>query len=179
MTRFRTLIVAIGLVAAQGCKTEGSHKAAEKVVDKQDDLRDSRKDLADKKIDEVDKSKSVVKRSGELAEATGDFDARRQMRIDALRAEHQAIATQPLLITTMAQAFPLTEAGRADVNEKLQVFQMRLDETGNLINGLRKTTAEDYKQSDDAVGDAMEKLDDARKAAWKALQDAPRTDRSS
>ena len=179
MTRLQIIAVAFGIVAAQGCNTSKSHKAADKVVDRQADLSEERKDLGDKKVDEIKETKGVVKKSGDLADATADFKARRQMRVDELRAEHQVIGTQPLLISTMAQAFPLTDAGRTDVNEKLQVLQMRLDQTANMINGLGTSTAKDYNDRDDAIGEAMSKLDDARKAAWKALDDARRTDRSS
>src|SRR5690242_15081599 len=99
MTRLQILMVAVGLVASAGCKSDDSKRAshaAEKVVDTQDDLKDTRKDLGDKKIDEIDKTKDVVKKSGDLAEATADFNARRLVRVDALRAEHSVIATQPL-----------------------------------------------------------------------------------
>jgi hypothetical protein len=86
----------------------------------------------------------------------------------ALEAELQVIATQPIIISTMARVFPLTEAGRARVTEKLEAMQMRFDEAKNLVEA-----------GDPQAREAMKKLDDARKDAWDALDNAPRVDRSS
>src|SRR5262245_33633045 len=69
----------------------------------------------------------------DLAQAHSELAFRRMARINALRAEHAVIATQPNLISTMAQNFGLTDDGRALVDEKLSYFQMHLDETKNLI----------------------------------------------
>lgn len=178
----RNVAVALALVAAQGCKPDSrkqADKAADRVVDKQQALGDERDRLADKKLDEVKQSKHVVEKSGDLADATATFEARRDVRIAALRAMHQVIATQPELISNLAQSLDLTDKGRADVNEKLQVFQMRLDETGNLIQSMKQVDAQEFKDRNDATADAMNRLEDARKDAWKALDDAPRTDRAS
>src|ERR1051326_1194125 len=52
--RLRNLAVALALVSAGGCKPDSAKnadKAAGKVVDKQEDLRDKREDLAEKKVD--------------------------------------------------------------------------------------------------------------------------------
>jgi hypothetical protein len=65
------------------------------------------------------------------------------------------------------------------VKEKLDVLQLRLDETKNMIEGLRHVDAGHWKDRDDKVENAMQSLDDARKDAWKAVEDAPRVDRSS
>ena len=86
----------------------------------------------------------------------------------ALEAELSVIATQPVIISTMARVFPLTEAGRARVTEKLEALQMRYDEAKNLVEA-----------GDPQARAAMQKLDDARKEAWDALDKAPRVDRSS
>jgi hypothetical protein len=85
-----------------------------------------------------------------------------------LVAQLQVIATQPVIISTMAAAFPLTEAGRAQVTEKLQALQMRFDEAKNLV-----------ESGDPQAADAVKRLDAARKEAWDALDKAPRVDRSS
>lgn len=86
----------------------------------------------------------------------------------ALVAELQVIATQPVIISTMARVFPLTEEGRARVTAKLEALQMRFDEAKNLVEA-----------GDPRAADAVKKLDAARKDAWDALDKAPRTDRSS
>ncbi|MDB4958689.1 MAG: hypothetical protein JWO36_6258 [Myxococcales bacterium] len=178
--RFRNLALALGIVAGQGCNNAArdADKAADRVIDKQKDL--TRKDDRDLAIaDKKSSTSGDSAASQELADATAAFDARRRIRVTTLRTQHAVIATQPMLISTMVEAFPLTDRGRADVNEKLTIFQMRLDETGNLIQGLQAASPQDFKDRNDAASDAMNRLDDARKDAWKALEDAPRTDRSS
>lgn len=182
LLRFRNLVVAVGLVASQGCKSDNvreADRAADKVTDKQADLRDARNEHGKKVIDQVDKSKDLVEKSGDLAEATDAFEHHRAIRIQALRAELSVIATQPRVIDMLANGMPLTEPGRADVAERLKILQMRRDELRNLIKGLETVNAADWRNRDDAVNDAMHRLDDAREDAWKALDHAPRTDHSS
>lgn len=184
MTSLRNVALALALVAGAGaCKQNDTKhdvdKAADKVNDKTDDLRDERKDLADKKVDEVEKSKDVVKKAGEAGNANADFEAKRDIRVRTLRAQLAVIATQPKVISTLAANFPITDAGRSDVNEKLTKFQMRLDEASNLVQGLQTVDASTFKDRDDAINDAMDKLDDARKDAWKALKDAPKAENPS
>ncbi len=113
------------------------------------------------------------------AEQSTSFAARRQNRYRALDAQLQVIATQPLLINTMAKVLPLTEAGRALVTTKLQALQMRFDEAKNQVALVRTCSTEQCKDADDRATDAMNRLDAARKDAWDALDKAPRTARSS
>ncbi len=56
---------------------------------------------------------------------------------------------------------------------------MRLDETANQIQALASAPATEIATRDDDLTKAMDRLEDARKAAWKAIRDAPRTDRTS
>lgn len=98
----------------------------------------------------------------------GNGDAPRELRIRSLEAQLQVIATQPVIIHTMARVFPLSEAGRAQVTHKLEALQMRFDEAKNLV-----------RAGDPQATEAMKRLEDARKDAWDALDKAPRTDRSS
>jgi hypothetical protein len=183
LLRFRNLVVAVGLLAAQGCNKSDSAKhadnAADKVSDKADDLRDERKDLGDKKVDEVKQSKKVVEEAQGMADAKAEFEARRTIRYQALEAELQVINTQPQLINAIAQNFPLTADSRADVTDKLQKLQMRYDEARNQVELLKTSSADNFKDADDKARDAMDKLHDARKDAWDAVKDAHRTDRSS
>src|SRR5882762_4851298 len=126
--RMRNLVVATALVASQGCKSESARKAdraADKVTDTRSDLRDIRKERGKQFVEQVDKSKDLVEKSGELATAESDFQARRNVRIKELRAEHSVIATQPMVIDTLAQAYPITRMGRSALAEKLEVFRMR------------------------------------------------------
>jgi len=158
--RLGTLAIAFGLVASQGCKSQEANadRDADRVIEDQPN--------ADKK-------------SGDLATATDVFERSRDLSIQKLNGQRAVIASQPNLINTIAQSLPLTDAGRMVVNERVMLLQTRLDEAGNLISGLQTSTASDWKRRDDAVSDAMSRVEDARKDAWKALDDAPRTDRSS
>jgi chromosome segregation ATPase len=182
LARLRGLVAAIALLASQGCKPESARKAdraADKVTDTRSDLRDVRRDLGKKMVEQTARSKEIVEKSGELATAEAEFRARRNIRVQELSAEHALIATQPMVIDTLAQAYPITSEGRARLAEGLEILRMRLDETGTMIAALKSAGVAEWKQRDDAVIDAMKRLDDARKDAWKTLDDAPRTNRSS
>lgn len=109
----------------------------------------------------------------QLAEPATQFDERKRIRVATLRGEHSVIGTQAMVIGMMAEYLALTDAGRADINNKLSDFQMRLDEAGNQIEGLDAATEDAWTERDDAVREAMDKLEVARKAAWRALRDAP------
>ena len=111
--------------------------------------------------------------------ASGDFEARRDIRVKSLEAELQVINTQPIMINAIAQNAPLTAASRAAVTDKLQKLQMRYDEAKNQVEGLKSVSADQFEDADDRTRDAFDKLHDARKAAWDAVNDAQRADRSS
>jgi hypothetical protein len=113
----------------------------------------------------------------ELATAEAKSEERKRVRVETLRAEHAIIASQSTLISVMAQSFPLTDQGRAEINEQLTRFQMRLDVAKNLIESLAAADAGVWKERHDAVRDAMSKLEETRADAWKALEDAPKVDR--
>jgi hypothetical protein len=165
------VVLAIAVVFA-GCKPETARKAeraAKDVVEQRQDLKEAT---------QSDPTK-VAAESKELSEAATLFVERKRIRIAALRGEHSVIATQLKLISTLSEYFPLTDAGRADINNKLSQFQMRLDEASNHIEGLDGAPADHWIERDDAVREVMEKLDGAREAAWRALQDAPRVHRTA
>ena len=158
------------VIAFAGCKPETARKADRAA----DDVREQRKELS--AAAESEQPAKVVVEVEELSEAERLFTERKRIRIAALRGEHSVISTQAMLISTLAEYFPLTDAGRADINNKLTAFHRRLDEARNQIEGLGRTGADVWTQRDDAVREAMNALETARKDAWRALEDAPRID---
>jgi hypothetical protein len=176
MKRITTIAIVLAAAACNRGSAHQADKAAAKVIDKTDQVNDSKEDIAKGQLGE---SKDLAKNAGEQAAAENDFEMKRQIRVDVLRAEHALVAAQPVLISSLATQTALTEAGRADVNEKLQILMMRLDETGNAITGLQTVDAQSWKDRDDEASRAMSRLDDARDAAFNALRTAPRTDQSS
>lgn len=158
--------LAIALAFA-GCKPETARKADRAAKD----VLHQRADL-EKAVEQQPERAGAE--SQELSAAAKQFIERRRIRIAALRGQHSVIATQLQLISTFAEAARITDAGRADINNKLSAFRMRLDEAANHIEGLRDTGADSWQQRHDAVQDAMDVLESARKAAWRALDDAPR-----
>jgi hypothetical protein len=178
MRNLKMFALALGL-AAGACNNDSAsraNRAANKLVDRTADLVDLQKRKLENATGEV---KEVGERARDVTKAQLDFAAKRTARIDVLRVQHGLIALQPTMITGLASIAPLTDAGRADVNEKLELLQMRLDETGNLIQDLKTTDAQTFSAKDDEASDAMKRLVSARDAAWKALDDAPRAVRSS
>jgi hypothetical protein len=113
---------------------------------------------------------------GRLEQAEAHFEATKAARIHELRSRYAVIAAQPPEITTLATTFPLTDQGRAEVNEKLTALQRRLVETANLLDGLERTGVDAWTARDSELTRAMERLEDARSAAWRALDDAPKAD---
>jgi chromosome segregation ATPase len=153
------------VIAFAGCKPESARKAdraAKDVIEQRADL------------EKAEQPDQVALERKELSAAAQQFTESRRIRIAALRGEHSVIATQIRLISTLTEYSRITDGGRADINNKLSAFQMRLDEAKNQIEGLAGAAADAWEQRDDAVRDAMDALESARKAAWRSLDDAPR-----
>lgn len=158
--------LAIAIVFA-GCKPESARQADRAA----DNVIEQRKDL--KKAVQTEPTE-VPAESKQLSRAAAQFIEKRRIRIAALRGEHSVIGTQLALISTLAEHSPITDAGRADINNKLSTFQMQFDIAGNHIEGLAGADVDVWNQRDDAVRDAMDALESARAEAWQALEDAPR-----
>jgi hypothetical protein len=162
---FRTAL-AIAVVFV-GCKPETARKAdlaAEEVLEQRADLQKAAGSDPDQ----------VAVESKELSAAAERFTQNKRIRIAALRGEVSVIATQIKLISTFTEYARITDASRADINNKLSAFQMRLGEAKNQIEGLAGADVDGWEQRDDAVREAMAALESARAAAWRSLDDAPR-----
>ena len=201
-------LAALPAVACKNETRKEADQAAENVKDQREDLReeskelkeqikDTREDVKDhatadtdmgRKMNEEqaehnageikDDSKDVAEQSKELQTAENDFAIRRADRISQLRSVHSVVASQPMLINTLAGSTALTDKARADLAEKMQVFQMRLDEAGNAIETLQTAEADGFETRNDAAAKAMERLEDAREDAWEALNDGDRIEAS-
>jgi hypothetical protein len=166
MSKLLQFVAAIGLVATPAaCKSESRSKA-DKAADR---VADQNKRDMDKMS--PDYQPNVVKEQANDAE----FAVRRDMRMQILKIQHDIVQTQPEVISTLATSLALTDAGSADVNDKVRVLEMRLDDASNAIQRLGSASADEFKKVDDDATTAMDRLEDARKDAWKALKDAPRT----
>jgi len=179
MKRIHTLAVIAGLLAAGACNRGAAHdadRAADKAQKEMDKVHNAQQDLAN---DGLDHSKKLADKASDYAAAQSDFEQKRQIRVEVLHSEHALIASQPVLVSALANLAPLTDAGRADVNEKLQILMMRLDETGNAITALQSVDAASWQDRDNEASRAMSRLADARDAAFEALRKAPRTERSA
>jgi hypothetical protein len=83
-----------------------------------------------------------------------------------------------MLISTISAQTALTDKARAGLAEKMQVFQMRIDEAGNAIEALQSADANGFEDRNDAAAKAMGRLEDAREDAWEALNDGDRIEAS-
>jgi hypothetical protein len=122
----------------------------------------------------IDEARDVSGKAVEVATAAADFESRRDVRVRSLRARHAVIASQPMLIHTLGASAQLTERARANLDEKLQIFQMRVDEAGNAVESLNGIDAARWETRDGAASDAISRLDDSREEAWEALTDGER-----
>jgi len=166
MSKVIPFVAAIGLVAgATACKSESARKA-DKAADRVAD-QNKRESPA---TPDYERAGNPPKEMAEQAE----FTVRRDMRMQVLKLEHMIIQTQPQVISTLASIGGLTDKGLADVNDKVRVLEMRLDDMNNAIQRLGSAAAADFKSRDDDATKAMDRLEDARKDAWKSLKDAPR-----
>ncbi|MBA3820273.1 MAG: hypothetical protein H0X17_15380 [Deltaproteobacteria bacterium] len=162
---------------AEGARARDEHlrrddsfrETRDRAVNRLDDnhARETAKDISEQ-------AHEVNEKAVEVANVADEFAQRRQLRISELRSVHGVIASQPMLLTALVGMTPLTDRARADVNEKLQVFQMRLDETGNAIEALQGVGPEDWEARHDEAAQTKDRLEDARDAAWEALTDGDR-----
>lgn len=162
------------VVVFAACKPESARKvdhAAEELAEARERAIDEGPALA--------KPEAAVIEAGRLAMAEQEFRSRRTLRIQVLRGEHSVIATQLLVVSTMARSFTLTDAARAEVNTKLTVFKNTLAETANLLEGLERVDANAWIERHDAATEAMTRLDDVRETTWHALDDALKASRSA
>lgn len=143
-------------------------EVAEEAREDREDVRDTARANAK---DVADESKDVGKQALDLEDAQNEFEYARMVRIATLRGVQSVAASQTALIN----AFAATPQER----EKLQIFQMRVDEAGNQIQALQGVPATTWEQRHDDVKKAMSRLEDAREDAWEALDDADRLDRTS
>lgn len=187
---------------------EDADEAAENVQDQREDLReeskelkeaikDTKEDVRDNATADTDmgrkmneeqaegnaediagNSKEIREQAGELKTAEADFAVRRGNRVAQLRTVHSVVASQPMLINTIGGVTALTDKARADLAEKMQIFQMRVDEAGNAIESLNGADASGFEDVNDAAAKAMDRLEDAREDAWEALNDGDRIEAS-
>jgi hypothetical protein len=205
---FVATALAVVPMACKDDARKDADKAAENVQEQREDIReeskelgeaikDTRQDVRDhatadtelgRKMNEeqaehnakdiADNSKDVAEQVGELKTAEADFAVRRGNRVAELRWAHGVIASQPMLINTIGGVTALTDKARADLAEKMQIFQMRVDEAGNQIEALQTADASIFEDRNDAAAEAMERLEAAREAAWEALNDGDRIEAS-
>jgi hypothetical protein len=162
-----------------GCKPDAAKRAdraAHHLVNQDEHLRTAQTQLDEG--ESADRVK-VAEHEDDVSRAADEFAVRRNTRIERLRGEHAGIATQSGILQTLVDALPLSDEGRSQASERLTVFQMRLDDTAHAIEALQTVPASEFTDRDDAISKAMSRLEDARKAAWKALTDAPRIDQTS
>ncbi len=165
-----SIILGVALISTAACKP-ANQRRADRAADRAVHAMDN--------FDQANTPSSIVAKSFDIVSAVEQFELRRNARVDALSAQRSVIATQPELISTLADAAPLTTAGREAVDAKIQTLDLRLDDMANQLNELRSAGPDDWRMSDDATTAAMKQLDDARADAWQALQNAPRLDRQS
>ena len=152
-------------------RVDEAHDVAENARDNREDLREN---AIDNLEDVAEEQKDVAEEAGDVKTAWFDFGYARMTRVGTLRAIHGVAMAQPQLINAFAHDVELDDRERGLINEKLMIFQNRLDEADNQIASLAKVPAESWEQRHDDVNTAMERLEDAREDAWEALHDADR-----
>lgn len=201
MHRLGTLLAAAALAAVPACQKEARDKteeAAENVQEQREDVREEAKDLREDVQDHREavrdqtstdtmentgedvgeERQELREETGELKTAEAELAVRKGNLVARMRAVHDVVRSQPVLINSLAPLTPLTTNARADLAEKMQVFQMRIDEAGNAIEALAAADAASFEERDDAAEQAMDRLEDARENAWEALNEGDRLEPS-
>ena len=165
-------------------KTKDNAQALkEDLKDVAEDMADRAEDTHEKAKDNVeamkDPTKDMTKDAIALRDAQKEFEYQRLVRVETLRTVHAIAGSQPNLIVVFGSALPMSDADRAKVTEKVQLVQLRLDESANMIQGLASVDAKNWEPRERAVSDAMNRLEDAREDAWEALDDVKVLDRTS
>lgn len=172
MSKLLYLAAVIGLGAVPACKSTTRHnadRAAERALDKSDKLGAR----VEKQVSAIqDETDETIKKAADTASASATFEARRGERVRELRMVRDVIGSQPTIMTQLASHLAVTETGRADVDDKIRVLQMRMDESGNVLTELATVSVDGFKAKDDQAADVIERLDDARKQAWNAIDKA-------
>jgi chromosome segregation ATPase len=159
--------------------------ARDKAGDLAERLREASEELGDQvaktaneaggAIGEVaEKSKDLSELAAQVEPAAADFERKRAERVDTLRAVHSVSIAQPLLINTLAKTVEHSQSEEARLVERLSVFEVRVEETGQLIEQLGHVEARDWEARNDAIGEAMSRLESARKEAWETLDSIAR-----
>lgn len=124
----------------------------------------------------ADTQRDLDRREGEVTDTTATADAEftheRALRSDALRSELFVLATQPMLIASIASGKGITDRSQADINDKLNAFQTKLDEANTSIQGIQTADAETFKERDKEASKHIKEANKARDEAWKALDKA-------
>jgi gas vesicle protein len=197
MNRIGKILMATAIVvlpvACKDSTRKEADKAAENVNDQREDVKEDLKDLngamkdqvkettetANKEMKDVnEKTADLRENVNELNAAEGDFAVRQHDRAKQLRTIHSVIASQPMLINALSGVTALTDKARATLSEKMQVFQMRVDEAGNAIEAIQAADAAGFEEKNDTAAKSLDRLKDARDDAWEALNDGDRIEAS-
>lgn len=117
----------------------------------------------------AEESKDLNEIAAQVAPAAAEFESQRASRVDTLRAVHSVSIAQPVMINTLAATVPHTQSEEARIVERLSVLEVRIEETGKLIEQLEYVDAKNWEARNEAIGDAMSRLETARKDAWDTL----------
>lgn len=182
--RFGVLLIATGLVSTAACR-DRSERAAEKTSGRQTvqhkaqeathaspTQEPAQQEPAQQKPVQQEPSQQQPRSQAPAGHAD---EQRRDDRLRTLVGEFATYATQPLLINSIAMATPLTDQARADLNEKLRVFQLQVDQTGNAIQSMQSVEPAGFEERDRIASDALDRLAVARDDAWRALEQGQRT----
>jgi len=162
------------MLIAAACNTNSrSEKAAENLNKQSDQLADQLKDKGNGAVEGI---KDIAKEANDVAAADETFRREREIRIGALRANHVLEATIPGLIRPTIDFANVTDVGRANINEKLAVLELRLSEAAKAIEDLQFVDAANWKEKNEATQDFMNRLGTAADEAVEELRDAPRVE---
>lgn len=170
----------LGAALLAGCaKARPTEQAASQVAAKQDKLQDEQNKLEQSRIQLLGHISHVATAASDLANAKGQFQARRDERAAALGARASVMSSEAMVIGVLAQGIPVAGPARVQVTRQVQALNMRLAEASQAIEKLGRSDATHYDELAAAASQAIDHAQSARRAAWHVLDTVPRQRASS
>lgn len=167
------------LITLLACKTEAAReaeRAAQRVQARTIDLAHERQELAAQARESAasirDELADVASTTAEVQQALAEFERKRAARVSNLEGQLGVQAKLPDLIHAMARSVRLTANERVELDEKLQVLRVRIEEARQILDQLPMTPAASWTSRDDEITRALQRIEDAREDAVEIVEDA-------
>lgn len=173
-----SLVLGAALVA--GCaKDRSTEQAVDQVTSKQAKLDQEKDKLERSRVEMLNHISQVAKAASDLATTRGKFETGRDDRAAVLGVRAAVMSSEAIVVGVLAQAVPRTGPGQLQLTGRIQVLNQKLAHAAHAIEALGRSDPMHYAELEKAASGAIDQAQDARRAAWQALDSAARHRASS